>query len=429
MKIGLISLGCPKNQVDLEHFAGSLPKQAELTVSLEEADLVIINSCGFITEATVETLQTLFETRRTVKNGAKIALVGCLAERYKNEDLSDIVKEADFIAGVDEFDKLFDYMRSIDKRFCKTSRIMGERFLLNPLSYAYLKISEGCGNRCTYCTIPAIRGSHRSFGRKTLLKETYSLAEKGVKEIILIAQDITKYGRDNNSAYFLPDLLEELASSFSQIYFRILYLNPDGISDELIKTVQRCDNIIKYFDIPIQHASDAILRRMGRHYTVSDVKEVLDKIRAAIPDVFIRSTFITGFPGESEDDFNQLADFLSEYKPDYAGFFIYSPEEGTPACKFSGKILKKTARARLKKLQTIQKNNTLNRLRKLRDIHILVDKLNADFDFILDAHALFQTPEIDGITYVLKGRAANGEGVYRARVKRVVYPDIYVELI
>ncbi|MDR2104585.1 MAG: 30S ribosomal protein S12 methylthiotransferase RimO [Deferribacteraceae bacterium] len=429
MKLALISLGCPKNQVDLEHFAGSLSEQITLTPYLDEADIVVINSCGFIREAVEETLTTLSITRESVKSGVKIALMGCLPERYR-ASLPESVYKADFIAGVNEFDKLCDYIRSLDKElFIKADT--AERCILNPPTYAYLKISEGCSNRCTYCTIPQIRGDHRSFEREALLEEARSLAEKGVKEIILIAQDITKYGRDRYDGYYLPELLDELAAAFSSIYFRLLYLNPDGISDELIKVVQKHENIIRYFDIPLQHVSDNILRQMGRHYNIDEAKNVLDKIRSALPDAFIRSTFIVGFPGEAEDDFKLLIDFLKEYKPDYAGFFIYSSEIGTPAQKFPKKVAKKRAIERLKKLQTVQKNNTLTRLKKLKgeEISIFVDQPNKEHNFVLESHALFQTPEIDGITYVIKGRADRGVGLYKAKIKRVIYPDIFVELI
>jgi ribosomal protein S12 methylthiotransferase len=427
MKIGLISLGCPKNQVDLEWFAGALPKRAQLTDRIEDADLVVINSCGFISEASLETVETLLDARSRVKQGAKIALTGCFTERYKDNNLAEELAEADFFAGVNEFDKLLDYIRSLDDEAVRGGEV--RRILLNPSSYAYLKISDGCDNRCTYCTIPAIRGNLRSFDKLRLLSETAALADNGVKEIIIIAQDITKYGRDIGDTEGLSALLDELAGTFKNMYFRLLYLNPDGITDRLVDTVIRNDNIIRYFDIPLQHASDRILKRMGRHYNAARAKDVIKALRSAIPDVFIRTTFIVGFPGESEDDFKAAADFLTEYKPDYAGFFLYSPEEGTPAYGFSERILKKIARPRLKKLQSIQKNNTLNRLRKLKEITVFADKRNADFDFILEGHAVFQTPEIDGMTYIIGGTADRGAGAYKARIKKIAYPDIYAELI
>jgi ribosomal protein S12 methylthiotransferase len=428
MKIGLISLGCPKNQVDLERFAGALPKRAQLTDRIEDADLVVINSCGFISEASLETVETLLDARARVKQGAKIALTGCFTERYKDHNLAEELKEANFFAGVNEFDKLLDYIRFLDDEAVKDG---GEvrRILLNPSSYAYLKISDGCNNRCTYCTIPAIRGNLRSFDKFRLLSETAALADDGVKEIIIIAQDITKYGLDTGDTEGLPALLDELAGTFKNLYFRLLYLNPDGVTDRLIDTVIRNDNIIRYFDIPLQHASDRMLKRMGRHYNSAQAKGVIRALRSAIPDVFIRTTFIVGFPGESEDDFKAAADFLTEYKPDYAGFFLYSPEEGTPAYGFPERTLKKIARPRLKKLQSIQKNNTLNRLRKLKEITVFADKRNADFDFILEGHAVFQTPEIDGMTYIIGGTADRGAGAYKARIKKIAYPDIYAELI
>jgi len=431
LKISYISLGCPKNQVDLEHLIHGLNEKGFETVTdVEECDALIVNTCGFIEPAVTEAIETILEMSERLKEGAKLIATGCMTERYK-DTIADELPEIDFLTGVGTLDEVIGYLekQSLDSKgdyMNNTGRI-----LVNAPYFAYLKISEGCSNRCAYCTIPSIRGPHRSRPKEDIIAEVKSLAESGVKEIILISQDNTKYGQDIYEDYKISDLLDDLSNIDKDFLIRIMYLNPDGIDEKLVKTVAENEKIIKYFDIPLQHISDRILKSMNRKSDNAKINEVYDLIREKIPSAFIRNTFIIGFPGETEEDFNELLEFIQVRKPDFAGFFGYQPEEGTPAAKMEEQVGKREVRSRISKLQKEQRKNTLSRLKNLKKSEIIcfAEKSNEDFEFILEGRAIFQAPEIDGQAYFIDGVAENGYGPYRCRIKRIKYPDIYCEII
>lgn len=428
LKVGFISLGCAKNQVDLERLAGTLNMSGFVfTDSPSECDIMVINTCGFIKPAVEEAIDNILSIKGELPEHAKLVVFGCMVERYKNEIAAEL-EEIDFFAGVDAQKELLEYISQVAGQ--KIEEKTG-RYIFNTPYFAYLKIAEGCNNRCTYCTIPSIRGNMRSFPPDQLLEEANTLISSGVKEIIVISQDSTKYGSDLND-YTLSKLLRELAEKYPETYFRIMYLNPDGVTEELIRTVAAYDNIFNYFEIPVQHISDKILKSMNRHSDKKQIQKIYGMIRSIIPDAFIRTTFIIGFPGETESDFNELLEFVEKYKPDFAGFFPYSAEEDTPAALYAEKVPDKTVSERMKKAQKIQRKNTLKRLDSLKsdDILCFIDGTNADFDFILEGRAFFQAPEVDGKLYITDtgGLSVNNYGPYLAKIHKNAYPDVFASL-
>ncbi len=305
------------------------------------------------------------------------------------------------------------------------------RAITNAPYYAYVKISEGCNNTCAFCVIPNIRGRLKSRTMEDIEQEIDMLQVKGVKEIIIISQDTTQYGMDIYGEERLIPLMKRLTSRFNNLLFRMLYLNPEGVTKEVIKFVAETENVIKYFEVPVQHASDKILTKMRRASTRQVIDNVFDTIRKECPEAFIRTTFIVGFPGESEEDFNELYKFIEDKKPDYAGFFPYYKEEGSIAYNYNDDIDEKTKKERIKKLQSLQKKITSARLReyKKKEFLCFIDKVNDDFEFILEGRALFQAPDTDGKLYVTDGIADNGSGPYKCIINKIAYPDIYVTFL
>jgi ribosomal protein S12 methylthiotransferase len=424
VKIGFVSLGCPKNQVELEKLAGKLKGGLEFTDKPAECDVMLVNTCGFIKDAIIESVETILSMRREMPIGAKLIVMGCMAERYKNE-INRELPEADLYVGDNETEKILEYIeRLADLKLVRSN----DRYLLNSSAYAYLKIAEGCDNRCTYCTIPDILGKRRAFKAEAIVSEAESLVLSGVRELIVVSQDNTKY---QSEGLDFAGLMEMLASKFENTYFRLMYLNPDGVNSRLLEIVKTHKNILPYFDIPVQHLSDKVLRSMNRRYCSKDVYNLFDMVKSYLPDVFIRTTLIIGFPGERDDDHKENVEFLKHAKPDYAGFFEYSPESGTPAAGFRDTIDKKTAVKRILELQKIQKRNTVNRLKAAKNSEILcfVECASKEYDFILEGHAAFQAPEIDGTAYITAAQPVEGHGPFRARLKKILYPDIYAELI
>lgn len=430
MKISYISLGCAKNQVDFEYLIGELASDGFISEGdPSKCDAAIINTCGFIAPAVSEAVENIIGTASILPRGAKLIVTGCMAERYKDELLKEM-PEIDFIAGVGKLSLAADYLREIFN--VKKSEETGiKRVVTNYPYYAYIKISEGCDSKCSFCTIPAIRGKLKSRTYDEIKNEAEFLQKKGVKEFIIISQDTASYGKDlGGEADNITSLLKKLTSQFPDIYFRLLYLNPEGVTDELINLVSGTENIIKYFEIPVQHASDKILKAMSRKSNRMKIDNVFDNIRKVIPEAIIRTTFIVGFPTETDDDFEILYKFIEDKKPDYAGFFPYYKEEGTKAALMGDEPLKKTVDDRLKKLQALQKKVTTAKLKELKKTVGLcfIEKSNDDFEFILEGRALFQAPDIDGKLYVTDGVASNGAGPYKFRINKIAYPDIYVTI-
>lgn len=340
-KIGMISLGCPKNQVDAEHMLALMDAEGwEIVDYVDGCDAVIVNTCGFIDDAKKEAIENILDMVELKKEGviSKIIVTGCLAQRYKDEIVKEIPEvdavigigaNADIIKTVEEVMSGVDTIENYPPQ-CDLP-LEGQRILTTPQYWAYLKIGEGCSNRCTYCTIPSIRGNMRSRSMENVIDEAKQLAESGVKELILIAQDTTSYGLDLYGELKLPELLNELCKIDSIEWIRLLYCYPDRITDELIETMKNQEKVVNYIDLPLQHADDKILKAMNRRGDQALIRNVISKLRTEIPDVVIRTTFIVGFPGEGEEEFETLAEFVNEIEFDRLGVFTFSPQEGTPA--------------------------------------------------------------------------------------------------
>lgn len=427
-KVSYIGLGCAKNQVDFEYLIGELSNDGFVAESdPKKCDAVIINTCGFIEAAVKESIDTILEMNETIPNKSKLIVTGCMSERYKDEILKEI-PEIDFVTGVGKLTEAADFLR---KEF-NIEKHDGSylRQITNSPYYAYLKISEGCNNACAFCIIPSIRGTLKSRTIEDIEKETEELVNRGVKEIVVISQDTTQYGFDNYKQEKLLELMTRLTSKFKDTFFRMLYLNPEGVSRDVIKFVADTPNVIKYFEIPVQHASDKILTSMRRASTRADIDRVFDTVRELCPEAFIRTTFIIGYPGETEEDFMEVYKFIETKKPDYAGFFPFYQEEGAEASSFPDQIDEKVKVARIKKLQSLQKKVTSSRLKeyKKKEFLCFIEKENDEFEFILEGRAIFQAPDTDGKMYVTDGIADKGAGPYTAIVNKIAYPDIYVTL-
>lgn len=347
-KVGMISLGCPKNQVDAEHMLAMMDAEGwEIVDYVDGCDVVIVNTCGFIDDAKKEAIENILDMVELKKEGviSKIIVTGCLAQRYKDEIVKEI-PEVDAVVGIgangDIIKTVEEVMSGVDtiEKYppqCELP-LEGQRILTTPQYWAYLKIGEGCSNRCTYCTIPSIRGNMRSRSMENVIDEAKQLAELGVKELILIAQDTTSYGLDLYGELKLPELLNELCKINSIEWIRLLYCYPDRITDELIETMKNQEKIVNYIDLPLQHADDKILKAMNRRGDQALIRSVISKLRSEIPNVVIRTTFIVGFPGEGEEEFETLAEFVNEIEFDRLGVFTFSPQEGTPAYDMDNQV-------------------------------------------------------------------------------------------
>lgn len=346
-KIGFISLGCPKNQVDSELMLSKLDNAGfVITDTPFGADVVIINTCGFIEAAKQEAIDNILQMAQLKEDGelGRIIVIGCLAERYRDEILKEI-PEVDAVGGLGVNGDIVEFVNNVLKgeekeRYPEKEKLplCGQRILTTPSHWAYLKISDGCSNCCTYCAIPSIRGPFRSRTKDDVLFEAKALADSGVKEIILIAQDTTRYGEDLYGKSVLHELLYDLNKIEGIEWIRLLYCYPDRLSDELLKAMSECEKVLHYIDLPLQHASGKILKAMNRHGDSESLLALIEKIRSYMPDCIIRTTFITGFPGETEEDFEILSEFIHEVKFDRLGCFAYSPEEGTPAEKLPDRV-------------------------------------------------------------------------------------------
>lgn len=347
VKIGMVSLGCNKNQVDAERMLYKISKAGyKLVEDAALSDIVIVNTCGFIESAKQEAIDTILEFGKLKQEGQikKILVTGCLAERYK-EEVGELLPEADAVVGIGcnyniihILDKVLAGERPLEFDDKLKLPMDGERIRTTLPFYSYLKIAEGCSNCCSYCAIPAIRGKFRSVPMKTLLDEAKTLAERGVRELNIIAQDTTRYGEDLYGESKLPELLEKLCEIDGLKWIRILYCYPERITDKLLDVMAREEKIVKYIDIPIQHCDGDILSKMNRPGDETSMRAVVEKIRAKIPDMIIRTTLITGFPTETEDQFERLADFVKDMRFDRLGCFPYSQEEGTRAAEMEGQL-------------------------------------------------------------------------------------------
>ena len=407
-KVGMISLGCPKNQVDAEHMLALIDAAGcEIVDYVNGCDVVIVNTCGFIDDAKKEAIENILDMVELKKEGiiSKIIVTGCLAQRYKDEIVTEI-PEVDAVVGIgangDIVKTIEEVMSGVDTIEKYPPRcdlpLEGQRILTTPQYWAYLKIGEGCSNRCTYCTIPSIRGNMRSRSMENVIEEAKQLAESGVKELILIAQDTTSYGLDLYGELKLPELLNELCKIDSIEWIRLLYCYPDRITDELIETMKKQEKIVNYIDLPLQHADDKILKAMNRRGDQAMIRNVIEKLRTEIPDVVIRTTFIVGFPGEGEDEFENLAVFVNEIEFDRLGVFTFSAQEGTPAYDMEDQVEEdvKTRRGEIIMQDQYSIMEEKNNEKIGKTYKVIVE----DYDGYSDSYTgrtYMDAPEVDGL--------------------------------
>ena len=370
MKVGFVSLGCNKNLCDTENMLGLLAEDGfTITADVNDADVIVVNTCGFIESAQQESIDAILEMAQYKEKKCKLLVVcGCLAQRFCDEIRSEL-PEVDVIVGTTAFDEIAgaikdglsgkkpQYIYSIDKDVAENL----PRIRTTPDYVAYLKIAEGCDNCCTYCAIPYIRGKYRSRSEEAILAEAHALAQDGVRELIVVAQDTTRYGIDLYGEKRISSLLSELCKIDGIEWVRVHYSYPEEIDDELIKTIRDEEKIVKYLDIPVQHGSSSVLKRMGRRTSREKLEELITKLRAEIPDVTLRTSIITGFPGETEEEFKELCDFLEKVRFDRVGVFAYSKEEGTPAARMKNQIPEEIKEARRDKVMELSQKISLKR--------------------------------------------------------------------
>ena len=373
-RIYFISLGCDKNRVDAEIMCYKLAEAGySFTDSMEEATIALINTCGFISSSKEEAIEVIFDMIRekTAGNLKAVIVTGCLSERH-GEEMKELIPEIDAIVGIGQNGKIVEIVDGVlagkEHQFERCPYLLpmnGERLISTPLHYAFLKIAEGCDNHCTYCAIPGIRGRYRSRKKEEILSEAEKLVSYGIREIILVAQDTTSYGSDCYENYRLADLLRELAQIKGLWKIRILYAYPERITEDLIDVIADTPQIAKYLDIPLQHADAAVLKRMGRIGSFESYLSLLEKLRSRIPGITVRSTFIAGFPGETEEQFQTLLRFIGEAKIDRAGCFAFSSEEGTPADRMGDQIPEEIREERAKRFYQLQTEMTEEKQRQL----------------------------------------------------------------
>lgn len=419
-KVGMISLGCPKNQVDGEALLAKLAAAGyQIVNEIENSDVMIVNTCGFIEDAKREAIDTILEVAQYKEAGVISALVvtGCLAERYQDEILKEM-PEVDAVIGIGAN---ADIVKVCDKALCgiQTSNypnkcylpIDDERILSTPSHWAYLKIADGCDNRCSYCAIPGIRGKFRSRKIESVVDEAKSLVNRGVKEIILVAQDTTKYGQDLYGEYSLDKLLKELVKIDGLEWIRLFYCYPQRITDSLIDVIANEDKVCKYIDIPLQHSDTTVLKNMNRVGDGNDYRALLDKMRKAIPDLALRTTFMVGFPGETDEQFENLCDFVKDMKFDKMGCFTFSPEEDTPAFDMDNQIDEDVKKRRQEVLMNAQYSITeaSNKSRVGNVYKVIIDSF-ADGKYT--GRSYMDSPEIDsGIIFTSNKKLNIGDFV------------------
>lgn len=383
MKVGFVSLGCSKNLVVTEEVIGMFQENGFQIVSdANDSDIIVINTCGFIESAKQEAIDCIFEMATFKQKKCKcLIVIGCLVERYKKE-LERLIPEVDLFIAIKEYDTMWEKIKEILQIKDKTKSTLDftKRVITTGKNFAYLKIAEGCSNFCTYCAIPYIQGKYVSRTKEEILEEAKILAGKGIKELILIAQDTGRYGVDIYGKEMLPELLRELCKIDGFRWIRFLYTYPETVTDELLKVMKEESKICHYLDIPLQHISDPVLKKMNRKTNEASIKAMLEKVRQEIPDIVLRTTLIVGFPGETKEDFEKLYHFVEKAKFDKLGSFIYSKEDGTPAAKMDGQVhfmSKKARRDKIMKLQKeISKKNLETKIGKTYDV--MIENLSFD---------------------------------------------------
>ncbi|MDO4402729.1 MAG: 30S ribosomal protein S12 methylthiotransferase RimO [Clostridiaceae bacterium] len=430
-KVGMVSLGCDKNRVDSEIMLGQVEREYELTNNPKEADIIIVNTCGFIEKAKQESINTILDMAKyKIKYKCKLLIAtGCLTQRYGKE-LLDLMPELDIVLGVNDYEKINKAIEGFIKENKKISSTNftnegineGKRIITTNKSSAYLRIAEGCNNFCTYCIIPKIRGKFRSRKIENIIEEGKILANAGVKEIILIAQDTTNYGIDLYNEKRLHIVLRELSKIEGIEFIRVMYCYPEAIYGELIEEISKNDKVCKYLDLPIQHISNDILKRMGRKTSKEEIIDKIKTLRENVSNIVLRTSLIVGFPGETEEDFNELKEFLKEMKLDKVGVFTYSQEEDTPAALMENQIDEKIKQQREKELMEVQKevSKAINKSKVGRTYKVLVESENSDY-FIGRSYEM--APDIDGLIYI-KEKNLKANKFYDVKIKEALEYDL-----
>ena len=431
-RVGVISLGCDKNRVDTEKMLAHIKQKHDLVDDIECAEIIVINTCAFLESAREEAVSEIFAANEYKKQGSakKIIVTGCLPQKFIGE-IYDELPEVDAFLGVSDYDNI---LQVID-RVCAGERVnavgeprgeCGKQRVLTTSTYAYLKVADGCSNHCTYCLIPYIRGKYRSVPTQDLLEEVKGLGK--VKELILVAQDTAKYGLDLPEKTNLSELIRKITALDSVGAVRLMYCYPENLTDELIAEIKNNDKVIKYIDIPLQHADDKVLKLMNRKGTGAGYLELINKLKTEIPDIAIRSTFITGFPRESEQAFKNLVDFIKKAKLFNAGFFAYSREEGTPAYRLDGQIDEKIKQKRLKKLYSVQQKVVEETNQQFIDKVITVTAEGFDQnEMVYFGRAYFNAPDIDGKVYFFSADEVERGQSYQVKITQVTGYDLYGE--
>lgn len=402
MKLGMISLGCAKNLIDTEMFLGVAKKyNIEFTTNMDEADILVVNTCGFIVEAKQEAINTILELTDYGKKGVKIVAMGCLVERYLKE-LEESIPEVDFYFPIRDYQHIDELFKKLTNSSESYHLDYNSRLLTTLPHWAYLRIGDGCNNKCSYCAIPLIRGSFNSRLEDSIIEEAKILIKNGVVELTLIAQDTTRYGSDLKDGSSLVSLIQKLSTLDELKWIRVLYLYPDEITDELLEEFRDNPKLVPYFDIPIQHASNRILKLMNRRGSKEMIRTIINKIRTFIPNVIIRSTLIVGFPTETDKDFEELYNFVNEIKFDRLGVFMYSDEEGTLASELNDKIDEKIAKQRLDKIMLLQSNiiDEKNKMQIGMTYKVIVDEFDFDKMMYKTRSYAYAQDDVDGYIYV-----------------------------
>ena len=440
MNILFISLGCDKNLVDSEVMLGLLDKKGyQIVDSEEDADIIVVNTCCFIHDAKEESIQTILEMAEYKKEGKLKALIvtGCLAQRYQQE-IIDEIPEVDAVLGTTSYDHIVE---AVEEALAGNGHVVLEdvdalpdvkekRLVTTGGHYAYMKFAEGCDKHCTYCIIPKLRGNYRSVPMEKLLAEAKDLADQGVKELILVAQETTVYGKDLYGEKSLHKLLRELCKISGIQWIRILYCYPEEIYDELIQTIKEENKVCHYLDLPIQHASDAVLKRMGRRTSKAQLVEIIEKLRKEIPDISLRTTLITGFPGETQEQHEELKDFVDEMEFDRLGVFTYSPEEDTPAATMTEQIPEEVKEDRQAELMELQQEIAFDLAEDMvgREVLVMIEGKVADENAYV-GRTYKDAPNVDGLIFINTDEELMSGDFARVRVTGALEYDLIGELI
>ena len=440
MNILFISLGCDKNLVDSEVMLGLLDKKGyQIVDSEEDADIIVVNTCCFIHDAKEESIQTILEMAEYKKEGKLKALIvtGCLAQRYQQE-IIDEIPEVDAVLGTTSYDHIVE---AVEEALAGNGHVVLEdvdalpdvkekRLVTTGGHYAYMKIAEGCDKHCTYCIIPKLRGNYRRVPMEKLLAEAKDLADQGVKELILVAQETTVYGKDLYGEKSLHKLLRELCKISGIQWIRILYCYPEEIYDELIQTIKEENKVCHYLDLPIQHASDVVLKRMGRRTSKAQLVEIIEKLRKEIPDISLRTTLITGFPGETQEQHEELKDFVDEMEFDRLGVFTYSPEEDTPAATMTEQIPEEVKEDRQAELMELQQEIAFDLAEDMvgREVLVMIEGKVADENAYV-GRTYKDAPNVDGLIFINTDEELMSGDFARVRVTGALEYDLIGELI